>query len=256
MPTISMKPVFAPRTRAALLRLGVHGHGLDSGSTALSDDDIAIVRTSTSRALAYPPGYEFDVHDLMREPRLVVTGWVALSRGLSDGRRQIVDIFLPGDLIAGCTPDAPVSGSYHCLTEARCCDIGDITRHADSGRASATLVANLHTMEREFQARLIECVVRLGRMLSHERLAHLALDLYRRHERVGMLIDRGFAMPLTQETVGDVLGMSTVHVSRTMQLLRKVNALVTMPGHWQVPDAGLLAEYAAGKLGRQGGREY
>jgi CRP-like cAMP-binding protein len=53
-----------------------------------------------------------------------------------------------------------------------------------------------------------------------ERMANLLLELRRLLARVGLVSGQSFPRPLRQESLGDALGMSTVHVNRTMQQLR------------------------------------
>jgi len=63
-------------------------------------------------------------------------------------------------------------------------------------------------------------LMRLGAMQAKERTAHLLLELYHRLACVKLAEDFAFEMPLTQEQLADVLGLSAVHVNRTLQALR------------------------------------
>ena len=73
----------------------------------------------------------------------------------------------------------------------------------------------------EEKARLMEQVVRLGRLPALESMASLLLELHDRLDLVGLARDGRFAMPLTQETLADATGLSLVHFNRTLQQLRR-----------------------------------
>jgi CRP-like cAMP-binding protein len=64
-------------------------------------------------------------------------------------------------------------------------------------------------------------IVRLGRLTAYERVAHLVLDIRDRLALVGLAAPDSFPPPLTQETLADVLGLSSVHVNRMLQQLRR-----------------------------------
>ena len=78
-------------------------------------------------------------------------------------------------------------------------------------------------------------VVRLGRQTAYERMVHLLLELRERLDTVDMVINNVFPMPLTQEVLADALGLSIVHVNRTLQQIRRDGGAVQ---HQDFPDAG------------------
>jgi CRP-like cAMP-binding protein len=65
-----------------------------------------------------------------------------------------------------------------------------------------------------------ERVVSLGRRSASERLGHLFCELRARLDLVGIADGNTFDMPMTQADLGDLLGLSTVHVNRSLQELR------------------------------------
>ena len=71
------------------------------------------------------------------------------------------------------------------------------------------------------EAQIAEQVVRLGRRSAAERLGHWLLDLQHRLAMAGVSEGERFPMPLTQELLSDVLGMSIVHINRIIQQLRR-----------------------------------
>ena len=65
-----------------------------------------------------------------------------------------------------------------------------------------------------------EWMLGLGRREAYGRMAHLLCELYVRLKAVGLANGHGYEMPLTQAELGDALGLSTVHVNRTLQDLK------------------------------------
>ena len=63
--------------------------------------------------------------------------------------------------------------------------------------------------------------VSLGKRDASERVAHLICELFVRLGTVGSTRVDGFDLPLTQEQLGDVLGLTTVHVNRVLRHLRE-----------------------------------
>jgi len=183
----------------------------------------------------------------LSRPKMILSGWVGLARFLDDGRRQFMDLHIAGDFTAfRLQSDAHAQAYAICLTPVQYVEVAEILHgvNAQPGLYPG-LLAKMRASEEEQRARLFDHILRVGRMLAHERLAHFALELYRRHERVGLVTAQSFPMPLTQEVLGDVLGLSTVHINRTLQQLRREGLLKTANGRWQIPNIEALRAVAA-----------
>ena len=74
-----------------------------------------------------------------------------------------------------------------------------------------------------------EHLIDAGRRSAYERVAHLLLELFVRLKRVRLTGERTFSIPLTQELIADALGLTTVHVNRTLRALRD-DKLIAMDG--------------------------
>ena len=70
------------------------------------------------------------------------------------------------------------------------------------------------------EAVLRSWIVGLGRRTAFERTAHLMCELQVRLDAVGLAGDGFFPWPLTQDDLADTLGLTAVHVNRTLQRLR------------------------------------
>lgn len=179
-------------------------------------------------------------------PRYVVSGWAARLRGLQDGRRQIVQLVLPGDAIA---PHLQIRHSHQtvqCLTMVRTVDGAAIRLAARDHAKFPGIAAAVELAAANDRALLLEQVTRLGRQTAYERLASLFMELHHRCLPIGLVHDNGFAFSLTQETIGDLLGLSVVHVNRTLQHMRRRNLITLRQGRLILQDIPALQ--AAGEF--------
>ena len=86
-----------------------------------------------------------------------------------------------------------------------------------------------------------EWLANQGRRSAYEQLAHLFCELYFRMDWAGLVQDKGFELPLTQIELGDACGLSSVHVNRSLQALRK-DELITFENHrLTIPNIEALA---------------
>jgi CRP-like cAMP-binding protein len=154
-------------------------------------------------------------------PRLkwILKGWVCEMRVLPDGRRQIFSFGLPGDPVLLHPAALAKLRCVVALTSVECIDVArTLTRARDADRAQiAKAMDNAADLARE---RRYADLVRLGRRSALQRLADLLLELHDRLDQIGMVDERGFHLPLTQEHLADALGLSTVHVNRSLKTLR------------------------------------
>lgn len=83
-----------------------------------------------------------------------------------------------------------------------------------------------------------------GQMRADRQMIHLFCELHRRLEVVGLSQQDGFPFPLTQEELGDTLGIATVHAHRVLQTLRERNLVSTQGRHVRFPDNRLAVEFS------------
>ena len=89
-----------------------------------------------------------------------------------------------------------------------------------------------------------ERLIAVGRLSALERVAHLMLELLTRMQALGLTEDHSFAIPLTQELIGDALGLSVPHVNRVLRQLRDDDVLEIKEGRVIVKDVKALSELA------------
>ena len=155
---------------------------------------------------------------------LITRGMAVRSRALVDGGRQILTFMIPGDI---CDLDVFLlrarDHSIFTLSEACATSISrdGIGRLLHEHPQVAVALRRSALQE---QSMLRERVVALGRRDARSRLAYLLCELFWRHEAMGVT-DEMFHLPLTQEEFGDSLGLTQVHVNRTIRELRERNLI-------------------------------
>jgi len=153
---------------------------------------------------------------------IVLSGWIALSVLLDDGSCQILDFALPGAVLGfRSASDAPMYHSARCLSIVR---VFAFPRHKldtiieSNPRLSVLLCRQITANE----ARAHDHLANLGLRGARERIAHLLLEIYvRLRGRLPILSGEIVHLPLSQGHIGQALGLTYVHVSRTIQILRE-----------------------------------
>lgn len=165
------------------------------------------------------------LHESEARHRLLIDSWaqaewetdaegVARVRIVPDGRRQLIDFVLPGDIIGNWGFSDPLASStVMALTDLTVCRLP---------QASTPQLERAYAISRALdEAYLMAQVVRLGRLDASDRLIDLLLELDERLALAGLSIAGAFEMPITQEVIADALGLTSVHVNRTVQQARK-----------------------------------
>jgi CRP-like cAMP-binding protein len=205
--------------------------------------DITRIRSFWRSVERYPPGAM--VHAGRKAPHkqfVIVSGWGCESRILPDGRRQIFSFLLPGDVVDLTRASHVGRRSFVSLTRLEIVDTAVLlaAEAGDSEALAETLAKSVARME----DRLFDHMVRIGRLTAKERVLNLLLELCDRLQAVGMVKDDSFRLPLTQEVFADALGLSIVHINRTLQQLRRAGRITLKAGTVTLHDRAKLSSYA------------
>jgi CRP-like cAMP-binding protein len=211
--------------------------------SALSDAEIELLRSLSERRDRHVSGEELAAEGAVASyPQFILSGWASRQRILPDGRRQIFGFLLPGDAI-GLNRNGAALASVVALTAMETIDAEPILDAVEAGRTPglARALAAIEPIEQKGQ---LDHMVRLGRQTAYERVAHFLLDLQRRLEIAGLGDSQRFPLPLTQEIMADALGLSIVHVNRTLQQLRRERLIELRAGVALLLERELLADIA------------
>jgi CRP-like cAMP-binding protein len=160
------------------------------------------------------------------------------------GRRQIHSFYLPCD-----TPSLeslPMEVMDNSLAATAPSQVGLIS-HSELNRVMSARPNVLTLIWREtlVQGAIIrEWLMRNSQMLAHVQMAHFFCEIMTRAKAAGVARGDTCDLPITQEDLADALGMSNVHVNRTLTILRAGGLVEFRRGLLTVPDWEKLVEIA------------
>jgi CRP-like cAMP-binding protein len=166
----------------------------------------------------------------------LLEGFACTYKTTNEGKRQINAFHIPGDI-----PDLQslhlktLDNSVGTLT---LCRVGFI-QHEDLRELchAQPRIADAFWRETLVDGAIFrEWMLNVGRREAYGRLAHLLCEMVSRLQAVGLVQDHTCELPITQSELGDALGISTVHVNRTLQDLRKAGLISLKGGTLSVLD--------------------
>jgi CRP/FNR family transcriptional regulator, anaerobic regulatory protein len=172
----------------------------------------------------------------------VLSGWSFRYKSLADGRRQILNFALPGDLLGlQASLFEALHHSVEALTEMRLC-IFRRDRLWALYRDHPRLALDITWLTARQELVLDDGMTSLGRRTARERVANLLLHLYSRAEEIGLADENEVELPITQQHLADALGLSLVHTNKTLRHLVDLGLV-----HWKnrtmkLLDAARLAD--------------
>lgn len=175
----------------------------------------------------------------------VLSGWIVLSKSLPDGQTQIIDFVLPGDYASPTSADGRSSAlQVEALTDVSVVMLSNADWAATlqkwpdlQHRASALSAAA--------RARISERLLRLGRGTAAMRVAYALLELGVRLQTLHGSEELSFHVPLTQQRLGEFVGLTSVHVCRTLRRLDR-HGVISTNDHMNIHirDLGKISELA------------
>lgn len=175
---------------------------------------------------------------------LICDGQAISSIGLADGRRQIFEVLLPGDIVFWTVLFEPMSGR---LIEA----IDDSTyRKVKRTEFLALLVKQPDLFEMFIRLgaykknQCDQLALTLGRRNASQRIARLILDLAERFSDRGLMNDQTFRFPLRQRHIADATGLTPVHTSKVFRQLRGARIIGFEGRSLKILDVATLRQIA------------
>jgi len=171
---------------------------------------------------------------------VIHAGWACSYKDLPNGTRQIISFPLPGDCVGlRSVLLRTADHSFSALTDS-------IVSSVDGGHVLRCVsefprlgMALLWAASRD-EAMVVEHLVNIGRRTAIERTAHFFLELADRLSIIGLGTPEEFECPLSQTVLADALGLTAIHVNRTLRELREQGLMTVQKGKVQIKDlAGL-----------------
>jgi CRP-like cAMP-binding protein len=221
----------------------------------VSQNELAVINNIKRDHLALPAGTEI-IHPGEDSPELytVYSGWAFRFKSLPDGRRQILNFLLPGDLLG--LQAAMFEAAQHGIEALTDVELCLLPRHKVwhlFGQVPE-LAFDVTWLGARGEGQVDENLLSVGRRSAAERIAALILALYKRADALALVTDRAFAFPLTQQHIADALGLSLVHTNKTMARLRRMGMYTQVNGSLTLtnPHAlGRVAQYFDRELARR-----
>lgn len=214
-------------------------------SSGISEEDIREVHELPITVREYPAERAV-VRDGERatECCLIAEGFCVRSKTISDGRRQILSIHIPGEI-----PDLMSLFLHvmdHDLSTLTPCTLGFIKHETlQKLHRRRPNVAEMFWRDTLIDSAMFrEWIVNVGQRPAPARLAHVMVELRERLKVIGRADGNRFDMPLTQEQIGEALGITAVHANRVIKQLRQDGIVDLHRGRVTVLDEGKFQELA------------
>jgi CRP-like cAMP-binding protein len=152
---------------------------------------------------------------------MLLDGWLARSKDLSGGERQVTQLHVPGDFadLHGFTLKR-LDHDVMAMTE---CTVGVVPHDRLKELTDKyPRLARIYWFSTNIDAAIHrEWALSLGQRSALSRMAHLFCELFLRLKVVGKTSDSSYEFPLTQRELAECLGLTVVHANRTIQELRR-----------------------------------
>ncbi len=209
---------------------------LESIASLMPDEKAALLRLPLRLKTVATHQDIIRAGDTPSESCLIVNGFACRYILTAEGKRQILSFHISGDI-----PDLQslhIDVMDHSLATLVPSSLAFI-QHDDlrSLMRSHPRLGDLLWRDTLIDAAVFrQWMVGLGRRSAHGRIAHLLCELLVRLRSVALVEDHAFTLPVTQAELGDAFGLSTVHVNRVLQDLRRVGLISLHGGSLKVLD--------------------
>ena len=185
----------------------------------LDQDAIEVVQALPWSAISVKRGRDIlSVGDRPDYVYVIESGWAARYSIRRDGSRRITGFMLPGDFCGiHAVTEEPMEHALAALSE---CSGARIAKHVVEEAVAASPAIG----KALWRAKLMdEAILRVWLLYSQDAtqaVAHLLCELHARSEAIGEVQNGSFKMPLTQEHIGDAMGITAAHTNRVLKQLR------------------------------------
>jgi CRP-like cAMP-binding protein len=172
------------------------------------------------------------------------SGWAFRFKFFPDGRRQILNFLLPGDLLG--LQAAMFDTARHgieALTQVELCLLPRTKIWSLFGQMPE-LAFDVTWLGSHEESYVDENLMSVGRRSAAERIAALIIMLYKRANALALVTHGTFAFPLSQQHIADALGLSLVHTNKTLARLRRLGMFTQANGTLTLTNPRVLERIA------------
>jgi CRP-like cAMP-binding protein len=158
-------------------------------------------------------------HDRPTHACLLLSGFAIRHKIVGGGYRQIVAIHLKGEMVD--LQNALLGNADHSVQMLTAGQVALIPREEIVRIAfERPAVGRALWLDTLVDASIFrEWIANVGRRDARTRIAHVLCEFALRLKVAGLGEQNGYQLPMTQEQLGDVTGLTSVHVNRTLKLL-------------------------------------
>lgn len=220
-------------------------HVLRNRIEQLSDAERTVIEEAVSELRVYRAG-EIVVRQAERVEisTLLVQGLMTRHVDARDGRRHLVAVHVPGDFVdLHAYPLKKLDHDVGALTDVTLA----IFTHATLERIQA---GHPHLTRRLWFLTLLDAalhrqwICRVTSLTALERVAHFLCEMNARLLAIEACDGRSFALPMTQADLGEVCGLTNVHVNRVLRQLREAGLCTVRSSQVEIHDLKSLAAVA------------
>lgn len=214
--------------------------------TILGQEAESTVRALPHR-LAEVEGGKYIVRDGDRTEHccFLISGYVHRSRHTRDGRRQILSVHMRGDAID--LRNSMLGLADHNVQALTSCEVAYVPQHALLAAATAhPALGQAFWRQTLIEASIAyEWMLSIGRRSARQRIIHLICEITLLQRAAGLAQDLEDNWPFTQEQIADMVGLTPVHVNRTIQCLRNERLIGLAKHTLSIPDWAALKTAAS-----------
>lgn len=189
---------------------------------SISAEEEQVIRGLIANVVEMPADKTLVRHgEELNQSMLLMSGWLARVKDLPSGQRQVAELHVAGDF-ADLHGFALKYLDHDVISVTRCrVALVPHERLKEMTERFPHLTRLYWAMTNMDAAIQREWTLSLGRRSAIGRMAHLLCELNMRLGIVGLSDNNSFDFPLTQVEFGECLGLTSVHVNRTLQELRR-----------------------------------
>jgi CRP-like cAMP-binding protein len=209
---------------------------LEAHAELSEEDRQAILDLPFTRRMLEPATYTIREGDRPDRCSVLVSGFAYRQKLTGEGARQILALHIPGEALDFQHLFLDVADhNVQMLTRGEVADVSRIVFQELARARPAIGHAILVTILVDSSI-FREWVLNVGRRDARTRLAHLLCEFSVRLEAQGLTEEYGYELPMTQEQLADVLGLTPVHVNRTIKVLEAEGLIARNKRNISFPD--------------------
>jgi CRP/FNR family transcriptional regulator, anaerobic regulatory protein len=234
------KPLATPCSKCPLRRL--------PHFRAFEKEELAFVQSFKSGEMRVEAGTTFLV-DGNSSPHIftVLDGWAVRYKAFPDGKRQVLNFAMPGDLLGlQSSLFNQMTHSVEALTDVTLC-VFPRQRIWELYKNHSGLAYDMTWLASREESIIAEHLANVGQRPAFARIAYMIVYLFNRARRAGLVDRNKMLLPITQEHLADAMGLSIVHTNKTLKRLRATGWLEWKRHELLIKDEQQLtsiAEYA------------